>query len=180
MALVMYCFSEFIYLHYLSRTGDVMKLIFKQRVFSWFDSYDIYDEAGNTVYTVKGALAWGHLLRIYDVNGNELGCIKEKIFTWLPKFEMYLGSSYIGSINKEFSFFKPKFNIDYNGWQVDGDWFEWEYSILNSAGQGVATVSKQLWNWTDTYVIDIVNSHDAIFALMLVLAIDAEKCSRNN
>ena len=26
-----------------------MKLLFKQRLFSWFDSYDIYDEFGNTV-----------------------------------------------------------------------------------------------------------------------------------
>ena len=26
-----------------------MKLLFKQRAFSWFDSYDVYDEAGNTV-----------------------------------------------------------------------------------------------------------------------------------
>ena len=32
-----------------------MKLLFKQRLFSWFDSYDIYDEAGNTVYVVKGS-----------------------------------------------------------------------------------------------------------------------------
>ena len=35
-----------------------MRLLFKQRLFSWFDSYDIYDEAGNTVYTVEGTLAW--------------------------------------------------------------------------------------------------------------------------
>ena len=28
-----------------------MKLLFKQRLFSWFDSYDIYDEYGN-VYIV--------------------------------------------------------------------------------------------------------------------------------
>ena len=27
-----------------------MKLLFKQRLFSWFDSYDIYNEAGETVY----------------------------------------------------------------------------------------------------------------------------------
>ena len=26
-----------------------MRLLFRQRLFSWFDSYDIYDEAGNTV-----------------------------------------------------------------------------------------------------------------------------------
>ena len=31
-----------------------MKLLFRQRFFSWFDSYDIYDENENTVYTVKG------------------------------------------------------------------------------------------------------------------------------
>lgn len=36
-----------------------MRLWFKQRFFSWFDSYDIYDEDGNTVYTVEGQLAWG-------------------------------------------------------------------------------------------------------------------------
>ena len=35
-------------------SGEVMKLLFKQRLFSWFDSYDIYDESGNTVYVGKG------------------------------------------------------------------------------------------------------------------------------
>jgi uncharacterized protein YxjI len=92
-----------------------MKLLFKQRLFSWFDSYDIFDEAGNTVFTVKGELAWGHLLRIYDAAGFEVGHIKEKVFSWLPRFEIYLGGNYVGNIQKEFSFFKPRFHIDYNG-----------------------------------------------------------------
>lgn len=157
-----------------------MKLLFKQRFFSWFDSYDIYDEAGNTMFVVKGQLSWGHLLKIYDANGKEIGYIREKILTWLPKFEMYIGESYVGSISKQFTFFKPKFNIDYNGWHVDGDWFEWNYTILDSTNQAVAYVSKELFNWTDTYVINVMNSNDAVYALMLVLAIDAEKCSRRN
>ncbi len=54
---------------------------------------------------------------------------------------------------------------------------QWHGSI-NPMGQQVATVSKQLLNWTDTYVIDVYNPQDALCALMLVLAIDAEKCSR--
>ena len=77
-----------------------------------------------------------------------------------------MGNSYIGCIKKEFTFFKPSFNIDFNGWHIDG-------SV-------VATVSKEIFNWTDTYVIDVANPSDALCALMLVLAIDAEKCSRNN
>ena len=160
--------------------GKNMKLLFKQRFFSWFDSYDIYDEAGNTVFVVKGQLSWGHLLKIYNANGKEIGYIREKILTWLPKFEMYIGDSYVGSISKQFTFFRPKFDIDYNGWQVSGDWFEWNYTILDSGNRAVANVSKQLFNFTDTYVIDVRNSSDAVYALMLVLAIDAEKCSRRN
>ena len=156
-----------------------MKLLFKQRFFSWFDSYDIYDEAGRTVYTVKGQLAWGHCLKIYDAQGVEIGTVKERILTFLPKFEMYLKDRYIGCISKEFTFFRPKFNIDYNGWFVDGDWFEWDYQILNNAGRPIASISKELLNWTDTYVIDVHNPQDAVYVLMLVLAIDAEKCSRN-
>ena len=33
-----------------------MKLLFKQRLFSWLDSYDIYDENEQTVYVVKDNL----------------------------------------------------------------------------------------------------------------------------
>ena len=155
-----------------------MKLLFKQRLFSWFDSYDIYDEDGNSVYTVKGQLSWGHCLKIDDADDHEVGTIQERILTLLPKFEVYLGNQYVGSISKEFSFFTPRFNIDYNGWHVEGDFFEWDYSILDQSGRQIAEVSKQLFNWTDTYVIDVQNPNDALGALMLVLAIDAEKCSR--
>lgn len=157
-----------------------MKLLFKQRFFSWFDSYDIYNEAGETVYVVKGQLSWGHCLKIYDGHGREIGTVKERILTFLPKFEMYLGDRYIGCISKELTFFLPKYNIDCNGWHIDGDLFEWDYKILNSSGSPVANITKEIWNWTDTYVIDVHNPQDALCALMLVLAIDAEKCSRKD
>ena len=82
-----------------------MKLLFKQRFFSWFDSYDIYDETGATLYTVKGQLSWGHCLKIFDAAGYEIGTVKERILTFLPKFEIYLGKHYIGCISKEITFF---------------------------------------------------------------------------
>ncbi len=156
-----------------------MKLLFKQRLFSWFDSYDIYDEDGKVVYTVKGQLSWGHCMKIFDAAGNELGMIQERIFTLLPKFEIYMQNQYVGCISKEFTFFIPRFNIDYNGWQVEGDLFEWDYRIVDMSGRYVAEVFKEIFHWTDTYVIDVSNPQDALAALMLVLAIDAEKCSRN-
>lgn len=157
-----------------------MKLLFKQRLFSWLDSYDIYDEAGNTVYTVKGQLSWGHCLKIFDAWNREVGTVKEKIFTWRPQFEMYLGDRYVGCIRKEFTLFRPQFTVDCSGWQVQGEIFEWDYTVLDAALRQVATVSKEVLHWTDTYVLDIADSADALGVLMLVLAIDAEKCSRGN
>jgi len=156
-----------------------MKLLFKQRLFSWLDSYDIYDENGNTVYVVKGQFGWGHRLKIYDANGQEVGTLQQRILTLLPKFEMYLGERYLGCISREFTLFRPSYNIDCNGWQVEGSFLEWDYTIVDSLGHSIANVSKEIFNWTDTYVIDVHDPRDALCALMLVLAIDAEKCSRN-
>lgn len=110
----------------------------------------------------------------------ELGTVQERILTLLPKFELYLGKSYVGCISRELTFFTPRYHIDCNGWQVQGDFFEWNYRILGASGQEIAAVSKQLLNWTDTYVIDVCNSQDALCVLMFVLAMDAEKCSRND
>ena len=156
-----------------------MRLWFKQRLFSWFDSYDIYDEDGSIVYTVEGKLSWGHCLHILNAAGDHIGTVQQKVFTFLPRFELYIHDQYVGSIQKAFTFFRPRFDIDFNGWQVDGDFMEWDYSVREACGAVVATVSKQPFHWTDTYVIDVLESKDALCALMLVLAIDAEKCSRN-
>ena len=63
-----------------------MKLLFKQRFFSWLDSYDIFAEDGAVLYTVKGQLAWGHKLKIFDAQNTPLGSVEEVILTFLPKF----------------------------------------------------------------------------------------------
>ena len=44
----------------------------------------------------------------------------------------------------------------------------------------MAALSKQLFNWTDTYVIDVENEADGVYALMVALAIDAAKCSESD
>lgn len=156
-----------------------MKLLFKQRLFSWFDSYDIYDENEQTFFTVKGQLSWGHCLKIFDSHGTELGTVKQRFFAFLPKFDLYLGNECVGCIEKDFTLFRPRFDIDFCGWHVEGDFFEWDYTVLSSDDRVVAVISKELFHLTDTYVLQIEDPSDALRVLMLVLAIDAEKCSRN-
>jgi uncharacterized protein YxjI len=56
---------------------------------------------------------------------------------------------------------------------------EWDYSICGADGTQRAVISKELFNWTDTYSIDVASESDALPALALVIAIDAEKEQRN-
>ena len=49
-----------------------------------------------------------------------------------------------------------------------------------SGGDLVAHISKELFHWGDTYVLDIVDPADEVMALMLVIAIDAANCSQGN
>ena len=155
-----------------------MKLLFKQRAFTWFDSYDIFDEAENTVYTVQGRLAWGHRLEISDAAGNYLGQLRQEVLTFRPRFSLFIGENCVGQLRKEFALFKPVFTLDCNGWEIEGNFWEWDYRVTEGS-RIVMTVSKELFHWTDTYQMDIADPRDALLCLMIVLAIDAEKCSRN-
>lgn len=154
-----------------------MKLCIKQKIFSWFDSYNVYDENRTIVYTVKGRIAWGHKLVIYDACGNEIGMVKEAVLTWMPKFVLYERGKCVGEIKKKISLFRPKYAIDHKNWTAVGNFVEWDYTVNSPSGR-VATVCKKLLNLTDTYVIDVDDPADALCCLMFALAIDAEKCSR--
>lgn len=154
-----------------------MKLLFRQRFFSWFDSYDICDEWGAPLFTVKGQLSWGHRLEIADAQGRYLGQVKEEVLTFLPRFALYLGERCIGQIKRELTLFRPSYTLDCNGWRVEGDWLGWNYQVLDAAGREIARVYKEPLRWTDTYVIEVAERENVLLSLMIVLAIDAANCS---
>ena len=157
-----------------------MKLLIKQRVFSWSDTYDVCDENGETKYFVKAELiSLGHQLHVYDRFDHEIGMVKQRLLMLRPAFDIESGGRQAGSVQKRFTLFKPKYDLDYNGWRCEGDFMAWDYDIY--AGCSVAGhISKEWLHWGDTYVIDIVDPQDEIMALMLVLAIDAANCTQGN
>lgn len=157
-----------------------MRLLIKQRVFSWGDTYDIYDEAGNVKYIVKAEIfAFGHQLHVYDANNNEIGQVREKLFTFTPKFEIVMDDIVKGTIEKEWTFFIPKYDIDFNGWHVEGDFFNWNYEVYEN-GFPIMHINKEILTWGDTYVIDFESSSHELMGVMLVVAIDAANCSKKD
>ncbi len=153
-----------------------MKLLIKQRVFAWGDTYDIYDENDQVKYFVKAEMfTWGHQIHVYDAYDNEIGFISQQILTFLPKFDISVRGVMKGTIKKEFSFFEPVYSVEYNNWSCEGDWMGWDYDISDGANV-IAHISKELWHWGDTYVIDVLRPEDELDVMMLCIAIDAANC----
>lgn len=157
-----------------------MELQIKQRVFSWSDTYDIYDESGEARYYVKAEVfSFGHQIHVYDKrSGNEVGSIHQKLFRFMPEFEIVIGGRTVGSIRKEFSFLRPRYHVDFCGWDVTGDFMGWDYTAYQG-GREVLSVSKELFRWGDTYVLRYQSIYDEIPGLMLVIAIDAANCDND-
>ncbi len=151
-----------------------MKLILKQRVFSWLDKYDIYNENQEVMFHVQGKMAFGRKLEILNNTGTHVATIEQKIASLMPTYRMYLGGQEVGKIKKEFTFFKPKFIVDYNGWDVEGDFWDWNYQI-RSGNNVVANIKKEFFVFTDAYIIDVADESNILEALMVVLTIDAIK-----
>ncbi len=157
-----------------------MKLIFKQKAFSFLDSYNIIDENEQIVFTVKSKLSLGKHFQVFNSKGKMVGELRQKLLALMPTFAIFLKGSFAGYVKREFSFFKNTYIVDYLDWSVAGNLFEWDYTITKETGELVARITKELFKFTDTYTIDVVDETDAIPALMLVLAIDAEKDQRDN
>jgi len=161
-----------------------MELHIKQRIFSWTDSYDVYDDTGEARYEVRAALfSLGHQIHVYDRRADErseeIGCIRQKLFTLLPTFEIEIGGRVVGTIRKKFTLFRQDYLVDYLGWDVEGDFMGWDYRIHQN-GRELLSITKEIWNWSDTYTLRFRDPSDEIPGLLLVLAIDAANCSHND
>ena len=155
-----------------------MKLIFKQRLLSVLDSYDIYDEFGNTEYKVKGEIGLSNRFRIYNNRNIELAYIKQSLFKIFPEFKMYINGNYVGCVKKRFSLLKPIFTVKCKGLYIEGDIFELNYKIKDNCNHVIASINKKLFSFSDKYVLNVKNREDVLHALVIVLSIDALKCNK--
>ena len=154
-----------------------MRLLIKQRVFSWTDTYDIYDEYEKPKYFVKAEpFSWGHILHVYEHStGNEVGLIREQLLTFLPRFDMEIGGRPVGTIQKQAGFFRPRYEVDCRNWRVVGDFPAWQYDVYQDCSS-VIRIRREPLHWGDTYTIDYEDPKDEMEGLLLVLAIDAANC----
>ncbi|WP_294754320.1 LURP-one-related family protein [uncultured Ruminococcus sp.] len=149
-----------------------MKFYFKQKVFTFRQRSEIFDEQGNVAFTAVGEIiSLGRKMHIYDNMKNEVAFIQQRLLRLLPRFSVYIGGQYTADIVKEFTLLKPRYYIEGIDWQINGDFFEHDYSI-SCGGQYIASIHKRWMSWGDSYEIDIAYDRDIVMALAVIIAID--------
>lgn len=153
----------------------------KQKIRSWLDSYNILDSNGEVLYSGNSRFAWGHYFEIRDKNRGCIATVKQKIWSFLSKFEIYYGSEFVGCVSRQWSFFRPEYDIDFMGWGVEGEFdvLRWNYRVYDQNNNTVARVKRE-YRFVDTYSVEVDKEENALPALILALSIDAEECSRNS
>ena len=149
-----------------------MKLLIRQKVFSWTDKFIVTDEVDTPRYTVEGEVfSFGKKLHICDMMGNEVAYIEQKVWSWLPRYRVFVGDTLIGEVVREVTFFRPRYTVEGPGWDVEGDFWAHDYTVRRH-GVPVVSIAKEWFTWGDCYALSIYDPLDEIQALALVLAID--------
>lgn len=152
-----------------------MKIIVKNKFFSWGGSSKVEDENGKALYTVKGkVLSWTKKKTLKDLDGKVLYRIRNKWPTFL------LHSAYIkdGDGNKICKIKQTFFNFQnmYKIQQCDDD-IQVEGYILSGMrvtrnGEYIGTIRKEFFALRDYFVLDVPDGQDPAFLIAFTIAVD--------
>lgn len=154
-----------------------MKLYIKQKVFSWTSKFTVKDEYGEDRYYVEGELlSWGRKLHVYDMSSNEVAFIQQKVWSFLPRYFVFISGRQVAEIVKELTFLRPRYRIEGLGWEINGTFWAHDYEITCNS-KPIVRIFKEWMTWGDCYELEIADEGDELLALSVVLTIDCVMAS---
>lgn len=154
------------------------QLYIKQKVFSLSGKFTVKDQQENDVFYVEGSfMQIPKTFSILNTAREEVALITKKVFSFLPKFFVEVNGSEVVMIKKEFSFFKARYTIDAGGIEVQGNWWDMDFQVLQH-GEVIGKVSKEWFTWGDSYKVQIIKEDMDAIIIALVVAIDCVKADQ--
>lgn len=146
----------------------------QQKIFSFADNFTIKNQYDEDCFIVRGKIfTLGNKLKIEDLQGRELVYIEQKLFRFFPEYNIYLEGQHLARVKKEFTFLKPRFNIQSSmgNYKIDGNFISHNFAIYKGE-EIVARIDKKFFAFADTYAVDIADTENQPFMLALVIVID--------
>lgn len=148
-----------------------MILYVNEKLFSLHRKFYIKDENEKDVYEISSkAFSIGDKTTIIDMTGNEIAYIEQKVFHLTPHYNIYIKGNMECEIYKKFQFFKNDYVLS-NGYTVDGSPFNFNFSILDTNGNEVASIERKFFSIGDKYIIDIKDEKHLDIILSIIVAI---------
>jgi len=151
-----------------------MYLYIQQKVFSIGDKYNIFDANQEPVYAVESEIfTFGARIHLYNLAGYEEFGIYQKVFRFMPEYEICKGDTLYAVVTKKFTFFSHRLEIhsSFGDMEIEGEPFGMEFSIIYN-GKEVGRISKRWFTFGDSYELYVEDHQDPAFFCALVVAID--------
>lgn len=146
---------------------------------SFNDKFTIKDEQEKDAYYVEGSfMKIPKTFSILNTAGAEVALITKKVMSFLPKFYVEVNGQEVLTINKEFSLFKARYSIDAAGIEVQGNWWDMNFEVLQH-GEVVGKVNKEWFSWGDSYKVQVLKEEMETIIIALVIAIDCVKADNS-
>lgn len=156
------------------------QLYIKQKVLSLSGKFTVKDQEEKDVYYVEGSfMQIPKTFSIMNSAREDVALITKKVFSFLPKFFVEVNGQEVLTIKKEFSFIKPRYTIEAAGIDVQGNWWDMDFQVLQH-GEVIGQVTKEWFTWGDSYKVQILNEEMESIIIALVVAIDCVKADQSS
>ena len=150
-----------------------MTLYIRQKVFSWRSRFSVTDGNGAERYAVTGELlTFGRKLHVTDTLGREKLFIKEKIWSFLSRYELWIDGACAATVRRDFTLFRPHYTFEGAELAVEGNFWEHDYTFFR-AGEPVGRVKKAWFTWGDFYELTVDDPSLELLLLGAVIVIDS-------
>lgn len=75
-------------------------------------------------------------------------------------------------LKEKFSWFHPKYQVDFLNCQIEGDIFEWNYQMMRGS-EPMAMIQRKIFSWGNVFYLSYPDPKDELAVLTLAIAIDA-------
>ena len=136
-----------------------MRFYIKEKVWSPTEAFVVRDDAGNAVFEIRGKFfhIGDDLVMVDSSTGQELIHIQQHVLSLMPLYEMYRNGQLLASVHEQFRLFGEGFKIeagDGSILHVNGDIWQWNFSVTGDAGHLLAQIGRQ-FSIVDSYAIDV-------------------------
>ncbi len=153
-----------------------MRFAMKQKMLAFGDDYIVKNDEGDDVYYIDGKVfTIRDSLDIQDMEGNTVATIRKRLLALRRTYDIDIGGRVTTVYKHMLTFFRCSYTVDVPGpddLQAQGNFFEYEYTFTNDAGDKVGEVSKRWLTIRDTYTIDVADGVDPVMIIASAVVID--------